>query len=196
LRVPFELKAYKLAFVPEIKSISPLGKIPVVDVYYNDGTKQQICETGYVVWFLIKHYGVSQPVLPIKDSEFELMLNYVHYCEGTFAPYLMNLFVRKLTKCKESTVADNMYYNPNLESNLNYIEDLMKEQHEKSSKYLVGNTLTPADIMFSTYLKIMFVYKLVDKSEYPHVHQWFQQLITEPGYVYCVECGKSQLSKM
>ena len=196
LNVPFELKAYKRAFVPEVKSVSPLGKIPVVDIYYVDGSKQQICETGYVVWFLIKHYGISQPVLPVKDSDFEQMLSYIHYCEGTFAQFAMNLFVKKLTKSEVPTAPDKVYYNPNMKLNMNYIEGLMKEQHEKSSNYLVGNTLTPADIIFFTYLHVMFIHSLVDKAEYPHVYQWYEQLKKEPGYLYCVEYGKSQLSKM
>ena len=108
LKIDYDVKVYhrqsnKLA-PPELKEVHPLGKSPVIKIEKKDGTSPMVlAESGFMTEYLIDHYGPHLAPKRYKDGqegqvggETESWMRYryfMHYCEGTFMPYLVMMLL-------------------------------------------------------------------------------------------------------
>lgn len=87
---------------------------------------------------------------------------------------------------------DSQFYIPNVKQNLSYLDDIIKKQHEKGSKYFVGDKLTGADIIlhFPLVVNLFQNTGAVErmgagdiKRNYPNLNKWAEDISKEPKLV-------------
>lgn len=106
LGVPYEIKTYKrdpktMLAPPELKTIHPLGKAPVITV--GDRT---IAESGLIIEYLCEHFGgPNSTLIPRKwkdgcegqiggeTEEFMRYRYYMHYAEGSLMTLITLAFI-------------------------------------------------------------------------------------------------------
>jgi glutathione S-transferase len=62
---------------PELKSIHPLGKAPVIR---DNGAV--IFESGAIVEYLIRRYGKGRLAPPPESADYDRYIQFLHYAEG------------------------------------------------------------------------------------------------------------------
>ncbi|KAI9147959.1 Imitation switch two complex protein 1 [Paramyrothecium foliicola] len=176
LKVPYDVELFfrtkEFLAPPELEKIHPLGKSPVVSVTPpGEGTAPIVlAESAHITNYLCTHLPGGQRLLPRqwKDGmegkiggetdEWLKYQYYLHYSEGTLMPILvMTLIIGRLKSTQvpflvrpiTSSVANRIfasYIFPNARKNL-----AMIEQHlgESGGRYLLGDSLTAADILMS-----------------------------------------------
>ena len=154
LDLPYEIRHYQRDAVtnlapPELKSVHPLGKSPVV----TDGDAV-IAETGAIIEYLVEKCGGR--LRPAAGSPERLRWTYwLHYAEGSLMPpLLLRLIISTIpTRSPEAirpvaqAIAEKSlegYVNPTLETHLNYIEAELGR-----SAWFAGDELSAADVMMS-----------------------------------------------
>src|SRR4029453_17990899 len=97
LGLPHEIKRYqrnaetRLA-PPELTSIHPLGKSPVIT---DGGTT--IAESGAIVDYIIRRYGKGAMMPAPASADYEAYNEWLHYSEGSaMLPLMLNLYVSRL----------------------------------------------------------------------------------------------------
>lgn len=137
---PYEIKAYQrdkdsnLA-PPELKAIHPLGKSPVIEI---EG--KIIAESGAITEYLCQKF--KKEMIPEKDTQDYIdYLQWIHFAESSaILPLLLKMFVDK----------DGAKMNMLSEYSQVEVAKVMTFFNGKAKAgYLVGNTLTGADIMMS-----------------------------------------------
>ncbi|KAL8768765.1 MAG: hypothetical protein Q9209_005053 [Squamulea sp. 1 TL-2023] len=173
LNIDYELKTYKrenMLAPSELKKVHPLGKSPLVSIQAEGAAEPLVlAESGFITEYLIEHF---QPSLAPKQyqkgkegqvqGETEEWLRYrylMHYAEGTLMPYLVTalllrtirekspFFIKPIANAITGNV-ESLYLKPNLEKNLNFLEDQIKSAPDGGG-YLCGSKLTGADILLS-----------------------------------------------
>jgi len=142
LGVEYEIKPYQRDRVtffapPELKSIHPLGKSPVLE---DDGLI--VSESGAITEYLIDKYGEGKLVPKRGTAAYTEYSQWLHFAEGSaMFPLLLKLFVNK-DGCQTNFLAG--YADTETLKILTYFE-----QSLKGKTYLVEEKLTGADIMMS-----------------------------------------------
>lgn len=143
---------------PELFQIHPLGKAPLLDIKFADGSPDiQLVESGLITQYLLKHYDPKNILNPDSESEKLMVDYYIHYTEGTLQPILMSMLINSSAKriapmglktmAKLLTKGLNYgYYKPEFDLNLQFLD---KKLLENGSGFFVGSKLTAADIMLS-----------------------------------------------
>jgi len=122
---------------PELKAVHPLGKSPVIE----DGALR-LTESGAIVDYLIRRYGNGQFMPAPGSLANETYLEWLHYAEGSaMLPFLLKLYIGRLGAAA-APLAPRIA--EQIASQLDFFAaDL------GGNDWLVGNTLTGADIMMS-----------------------------------------------
>lgn len=181
----------------ELAKVHALGKTPVIEIKQAEST-QVIAELGHIFQYLLKNHNVSGKLVPSSVHDEERVNYFIHYAEGTLQPLLTSLVVNYMASAKApwlfgrltSLVTDklnSLYYVAELYTNLDYLEQLMREQHAQGSEYFVGHALTGADIMLSFPVwQILFqdpssAQKRIGpvdlNAKYPHLKQWSDMIL-------------------
>lgn len=142
LGVDYRITAYARDAVtrlapPELKMVHPLGKSPIIE----DG-ELKLTESGTIVDYLIRHYGNGQ-FMPAPGSEaHETYLEWLHYAEGSaMLPFMLKLYTGRLGAAA-APLAPRIA--EQIGSQLDFFATELGE-----NDWLIGNTLTGADIMMS-----------------------------------------------
>lgn len=142
LELEYEVKPYlrdSVSFFapPELKSIHPLGKSPVIE---DDGLV--ITESGAITDYLIETYGQGK-LAPKRGTKAHVEYSqWLHFAEGSaMLPLLLKLFVAK-DGCETNFLAG--YADAETLKILSYFN-----QSLEGKTYLVDEQLTGADIMMS-----------------------------------------------
>ncbi|RLV94930.1 Glutathione S-transferase 1, partial [Spathaspora sp. JA1] len=165
LKLPYEIKFYKRdAFYKapkELSNVHPLGKSPVIEIVKEGSSDNNVlAESGHIFSYLLRHYDTENHLSPTDPEEKEQLDYFLHYAEGSLEPYLVGIHVNDVGKKKApfgtkflmgmlTNGINQGYYIPGLLGNINFLEDIMKKQHENGSKFFVGNKLSAADIILS-----------------------------------------------
>ncbi|MGD0108157.1 MAG: glutathione S-transferase [Rhodopila sp.] len=166
LGIPYEIQRYQrdaqTRFAPpELKSIHPLGKSPVIS---DDG--RVIIESGAIIDYLIRHHGGGRlqpdPASPAYDD----YVQWLHFAEGSaMLPLLLKLYVSRLGPAGAPL-------GPRIESeianHLGYIDQMLAGRD-----YLLGSELTGADIQLSFVGEIAGA--RADRAAYPNVDAWVRR---------------------
>lgn len=131
---------------PELKTIHPLGKSPVIEA---DG--MVIAESAAITEYLIDTHGKGRLSPKRGTAEFVEYLQWLHFAESSaILPLLLRMFLQK-DGCKTNFLAG--YAAVEVEKVIGYLDTALENR-----SYLVGDTLSGADIMMS------FIVEIVENS--------------------------------
>lgn len=152
---------------PELKSVHPLGKSPVIE---DNGVV--IAESGAITEYLIQRYGPH--LAPKADSDdYVDYLQWLHFAESSAAlPLLLKMFVAK-DGAQTNFLAG--YADLELDKVMSYVN-----QRLDGKRYLVADTLTGADIMMSFIVEILTKFGLLER--YPNIATYAKQLATHDKF--------------
>lgn len=122
---------------PELKTVHPLGKSPVIE----DGTLR-LAESGAIVDYLIRQYGEGQLMPAPGSAAHETYLEWLHYAEGSgMLPVMLKLYTGRLGMAAAPL-------GPRIVEQIGSQLDFFTAELGDND-WLVGNALTGADIMMS-----------------------------------------------
>lgn len=188
---------------PELFKAHPLGKAPVLEVIFGDGSPPlKLAETGLIFQYLLNNYDHENLLTP-TDPRDKLKVDYfLHYAEGTLQGLLITLLInsvaKKIAPFGFQTLAklvtrglNNGYYLHEWYLSVDFLESELKKN---GTEYFVGDRLSAADIMlsFPVYENIFDnpggikecvgitddLYKL-----YPNLGGWCCRIRDDPVYV-------------
>ncbi|QXO15804.1 MULTISPECIES: glutathione S-transferase family protein [Vibrio] len=153
---------------PELKSIHPLGKSPVIEI---DG--RVMAESGAITEYLIERYAPQQ-LAPAKDSdEYIDYLQWLHFAESSgMLPLLLKLFIGMESAQTEFL---EKYANGEAAKVLGYVDAQLA-----GKQYLVAGKLTGADIMMSFIAEAVYMSGM--QEHFPNIKAYLAHLSTLPGY--------------
>ncbi|WP_332398763.1 glutathione S-transferase [Vibrio metschnikovii] len=172
LGLDYQIVAYqrdKATFLapPELKTVHPLGKSPVLE---DNGLI--VTESGAITDYLIDKYG--RQFAPQRGS-----VDYVHYQQwlhfaesSAILPLLLQMFVAK-DGCQTNFLKG--YADHEAAQVMRYFD-----QSLAGKTYLVAEQLTGADIMMSFIAEILVKDGVIE--HYPNIARYLRQLATHPAY--------------
>jgi glutathione S-transferase len=180
LELPYEVAQYQRDPVtrlapPELKSIHPLGKSPVIT---DDGIV--VIESAAIIDYVVRRYGGGR-LLPAPGSRQEVEhLQWLHYAEGSaMLPLMLALYVGRLGEAGAPLA-------PRIDSetanHLGYMEASLGDK-----PYFLGDDLMAADLQLS------FVVEAAEArgrlSPYPGLTAYGKRLEARPAYQRSIERG-------
>lgn len=178
LNVNYELIAYQrdnVTFLapPELKSVHPLGKSPVID---DDGLI--ITESGAITEYLIDKYAGGRFAPTRGTKEYIEYSQWLHFAESSaILPLLLKMFVAK-DGCQTNFLA--AYADLETEKVLQFFDEALK-----GKRYLVIDQLTGADIMMSFIAEMVKNNGELDK--YKNIATYAKQLATHSAFIKAQE---------
>ena len=179
LGLPYEIKHYKRLETrlapPELAAIHPVGKSPVVT---DDG--RVVFESAAIIDYIIRRHGngklAPDPATPAYD-DYQMWL---HYAEGSaMLPLMLNLYVSRLGEGGKPL-------HPRIESELaNHLGYL--DSHLKGREFLVGDSLTGADVQTSFIPEIAEVFG--KRAPFRNLDAWIRRLHARPAWKRALEKG-------
>jgi len=195
LGLAYEIKPYQrdkktMLAPPELRSIHPLGKSPVI----TDGGVT-LAESGAIIEYLAERYGAGRIAPAAGTPEYLRYRYWLHFSEGTAQPPLlmkllfdriktgpMPFFVRPIAR-KIADTALNAYVLPNLERNLDYMEGELGK-----SEWFAGGQFSAADIQLSFPLEAARMRAGLNESR-PRLMAFLQKIHARPAYQRAIERG-------
>lgn len=195
LELNYEIVKYKRDKLTQLapkslKKIHPLGKAPVLEDAGNT-----IAESGAIIEYLIRTYGVGKIFTPSGPNELQQYTFWMHFAEGSLMPPLvmklvfekiksspMPFFVKPIAKMIANTVLSS-YVDPGVEGNLKFIENYLGK-----NKWFTGAQMGGADIQMSFPLEAGM--SRVQNSElYPNITEFVSRLKELPTYQKALQKG-------
>ncbi len=185
---------------PELKSIHPLGKSPVI----TDG-KVTVAESGAILEYIAEKYGQELTgdlahLEPARGSaEYRQSRFWMHYAEGSLMSWLvmklvfmtiptqpMPFFVAPLVRpiawqiCRQVLAK---LIDPNVTTAMDYMEE-----HLATRKWFAGNHLTLADFQMSFAIEAVLS-RGVDSDRYPRLLAYQQRINARQAYQRAIAKG-------
>ncbi|EEX94182.1 glutathione S-transferase III [Vibrio orientalis CIP 102891 = ATCC 33934] len=166
--VPYQRDSVTFLAPPELKSIHPLGKSPVIE---DQG--RVITESGAITEYLISKYAPER-LAPNRDSdEYVDYIQWLHFAESSAAlPLLLKIFVAK-DGAPTNFLAD--YAELELDKVMSYVDHSLE-----GKRYFVADKLTGADVMMSFIVEALNRFGLMKR--YPNIAQYAKQLTTHAAW--------------
>jgi len=160
---------------PELKSIHPLGKAPVVDL---DG--QLVAESGAAVELITQRYGNGRLMPDPSSADYVRYVELLHYPEGSAAgPLGMLLFGRIF---RVDNAGYNAYVASQVELHLDYIDGVLAGRD-----FAIGSALTAADIQLTFTLQQARRSKVLDQRA--HLLAYVARMEARDAYKRAVDKG-------
>ncbi|WP_226468541.1 glutathione S-transferase [Luteimonas panaciterrae] len=197
LELPYEVVRYQrdpktLLAPPELRSIHPLGKSPVVEI---DG--KVLAESAAIIETLIERYDLayrfSPPPQP-QDADERLRYRYwLHYAEGSaMPPLLLSLVFSRIKQAPmpffakpiARGIADkalSSFVGPQVKLHLDYIESELA-----SHAWFAGDRFTAADIQMSYPVEAAAARAGSDR---PRLKAFLERIHARPAYQRALEQG-------
>jgi glutathione S-transferase len=180
LAVPYEIRRYqrdaqtRLA-PPELKSVHPLGKSPVIS---DDG--RVIIESGAIIDYIIRRHGGGRLQPDPESAAYDDYVQWLHFAEGSaMLPMLLKLYTSLLGAAAAPL-------GPRIESeianHLGYMDAMLAGRD-----YLMGNDLTGADIQLSFVGEVAGA--RANRAAYPNVDAWVRRFQARPAYQAALNRG-------
>lgn len=157
LKLPYEIKRYErdrktMLAPPELRSVHPLGKAPVV--VDDDGAV--LIESGAILERLVGRHGANSGLRPAEGTPEHLAYTtFMHLAEGSLMPWLLLRLIfrsmgekapalaRPLVRAVTAPV-EKIYVGPNIRRTLDFLEGELAHR-----PWFAGQTFTAADIQMS-----------------------------------------------
>ena len=163
--VKYERDAQTHLAPPELKAIHPLGKSPVIE---DDG--RIIAESGAITEWLIQRYAPSLAPA-IDDPAYCDYLQWIHFAESSaMVPVLLKIF----NQFETNTGTHLNFLSGYADAEFNKVFDFL-EQTLSDKTYIVGDTLTGADIMLGFVISTTLA-RLADSERYPAIRRYVDRL--------------------
>ncbi len=180
LQLPYEIVQYqrdaktRLA-PPELKSVHPLGKAPVI---VDDG--RVIAESGAIVDYIIRRHGGGRLQPDPASPAYDEYVQWLHFAGGSaMLPLLLKMYTGPLGEAAAPL-------HPRISSEIaNYLGFI--NTHLEGRDYVLGGTLTGTDIELS--LVGEFARTQTDCSLYPHMEAWVKRFQARPAYNAAIAQG-------
>lgn len=132
---------------PEFKAKipSPLGKSPTLA----DGDLV-VVESGAIVEYLCEKYDSSKRLIPASGSARADVLAWIHASEATFAVHAMPILYARwnMPEAHRDALPElERGMSRNIHNDFNWLEGVLVAQKDKGSQWIVGDSITAADIM-------------------------------------------------
>ena len=176
----FDLQRYKLGDrsmrTPEFRSISPNGRVPVLD---DDGTL--ITESAAIAQYLVVRYGKGKFAPDASSPEFPVYLQWLHYGEGMIMGPMNNYVVETMLLPPERRSDEHARRAFKLMARaLEAVED-----HMEGCEYLAGD-FTAADTI-TGHACMMCGRFGVDLTSMPNVEAYVQRLTSRRAFIKAQE---------
>ncbi len=180
LGVGYDVKFYQrdaqTSLAPDaLKAVHPLGKSPVIE---DDDIK--IAESGAIVDYLIRRHG-NGALRPAPDTRlFEDYLEWLHFAEGSaMLPLMLGLYVGRLGGAGAPL-------KPRIDEQTASILDFF-DAGLGDADWLVGNTLSGADIMMSFVGEVAATRGPAER--YPRLVSYVRRIQARPAWAAAVARG-------
>lgn len=194
LSLDYEVKRYArdpktFLAPPELFSIHPLGKSPVITDSELPKNEQTIAETGAIFEYLVAKAGGQ--LKPIETTALRQWTYWLHFAEGSMMPNLvMQLIFQKVrtapmpffAKPIAKAIADNVgksFLEPNVKRQLDFIEG-----HLTRFPWFAGSEFSAADIMMSFPLEAA-----KDSKSLPSIAKFQEKIKARPSYQHALDRG-------
>lgn len=165
---PYQRDSVTFLAPPELKSIHPLGKSPVIE-----DDDLIVTESGAITEYLIDKYADGKLAPPRGTKEHVEYLQWMHFAESSgILPPLLKIFVMK-DGCETNFLAD--YADAELAKIAEYLNSSLQDK-----RYLVADTLTGADIMISFVVEALQNFGLI--QQYSNIEAYAEQLASHPAF--------------
>lgn len=173
LGIPYELAT--VAFKPPRHSFeqdTPSGKFPVLE---EDGLV--LSESGAILEYLTEKYGKGRLAPPVGSPDRGPYLQWVHFAEATAFPPIGDvarhtMFLPEAERIPQ-VAADGRARTKNA---LDVIERRLAGR-----EYLVGGTLSGADVMMGYFLMAARMLGILG-AEHPNIAAYWERLAARPGF--------------
>jgi glutathione S-transferase len=160
---------------PELKTVHPLGKAPVVDL---DG--QLVAESGAAVELITQRYGGGRLMPEPSSADYARCIEWLHYPEGSLSLFTsMSMFARLF---RLDNPAYNDYVRGQVDLHLSYVASSLAD-----NAFLIGSALTAADIQLTFTLQAGRRSKLLEG--YPSLLAYLDRMEARDAYKRAVEKG-------
>jgi glutathione S-transferase len=172
---PYQRDAQTRLAPPELKKVHPLGKSPVI----TDGNRT-IIESGAIIDYVIRRHGGGRLQPAPETPAYDEYVQWMHYAEGSaMLPLMLNLYAARLGDAAAPLM-------PRVESeianHLSYIDSSLKGRN-----FLVGDTLTGADIQMSFVGEVAGAFG--KRAQYTNLDAWTKRLHDRPAYKKALQRG-------
>jgi glutathione S-transferase len=156
---------------PELKAIHPLGKSPLVE----EGGRV-LAESGAIIETLIRKYGQGR--LSPSPEDLDAYTHWMHYAEGSaMLPIVQSLYLRRLG---DAVAPIRPRIESELDNHLDYLEAALQGR-----EYLVGSSLTGADIQMSFVVESAQAFRLLERR--PNLRAYLERLHARPAFQRAIE---------
>lgn len=158
----------------EFTAISPLGKIPALQV----GTFA-VSDSSVIGAYIEKKWP-NHPLYPENPEDFAKTLWYERYADTTMTEVFHKLLVEKFVKPNVLKLEEDRPLIEELISKLPTIFEYL--EGELKGRYLVGSKMTIADIAVAHHFASLRISGIeVDLKDYPHLSAYVKQMFEEPA---------------
>lgn len=160
---------------PELEDVHPLGKAPVL----KDGTLT-IAESGAIVEYLCAKYGGGKLGRALGDPDWAAYIEWLQYSEGSaMLPLMLFMYLGRLG---EAGAPLHPRVESEIKRHMGYVDAYLGGR-----SFLVGSSLTGADVMMSFTLEVMRAFgKLKD---YPNLDAYLNRLHDRPAWKAALDKG-------
>lgn len=171
--VPYLRDSVTFLAPPELKSIHPLGKSPVLE----DGD-EIVTESGAITEYLIEKYADGR-FAPVRGSQaYTQYIQWLHFAESSaMVPLLLKMFVAK-DGAQTNFLAD--YADAETMKVMGYVD-----QSLEGKTYFVEERLTGADFMMSFVVDILNKFGVIER--FPNIQRYGAQLATHSAFAKAEE---------
>ena len=195
LGVPYEIKRYQrdaktMLAPPELKSVHPLGKSPVIQ----DGAVT-LAESGAILEYLAERHGGGR-LVPAPGTPERLRYTYwMHFAEGSAMPPLLLLLIfNRIEKAPMPFFAKPIaraiarrakegFVLPNNERNLDFMESELAGR-----EWFAGAEFSAADVQMSFPLEAARARGGLDERR-PRLMRFLERIHARPAYQRAIERG-------
>jgi glutathione S-transferase len=196
LGVSYEVTRYArdpetLLAPPELRSVHPLGKSPVV----TDGDRT-LAESGAILEYLVQRYGDGRFIPPEGTADRLRYTYWLHYAEGSAMPPLllklvfdrieaarMPFFVKPFARMIARRAKDSFIL-PQLTTHLAFMEGELEK-----SPWFAGPEITAADVQMSYPIEAARSRAGITKASHPRLHAFLEHVHARPAYQRAIETG-------
>lgn len=179
LELPYEIKHYprieqKFAD-PKLKKLHPLGKSPII----SDGDRV-VVESAAIIEYILELYGNGRLRPPIGSDDWVRYLQWMHLIEGSVMPPLLIAIYLEILGPPSEPLHPRIFGEVTL-----YLQHLADELKDRD--FIVGNSLTGADIMVNFLLEGAWLYKRIEA--WPHLKEYVKRMQARPAYQRALQKG-------
>ncbi|WP_375395911.1 glutathione S-transferase family protein [uncultured Sphingomonas sp.] len=183
LSLPYEVKRYErdkatMLAPPELKTIHPLGKSPVIADSADGG--RVVAETGAIVEYLVDKADGRLGAPASRDGALAYRF-WLHYAEGSMMPpLLLKLVLARIPILGKSAIKR---IQPMIDVHLDFVEAELAKR-----PWFAGDAMTAADVMMSFPLEAARNRGGLDESR-PTTIAWLAKVHARPAYQAALAAG-------